>query len=74
MYKAQNGFTLNDATTAQGWTIRTPEDIINALLSFPYFQTVAPGLLLEALEQATESRKEYDNINDLAEHLAAYYI
>lgn len=74
MYKAQNGFTLNDATTAQGWTIRTPEDIINALLAFPHFQTVAPGLLLEALEQAAESRKEYDNINDLAEHLAAYYI
>ena len=74
MYKAKNGFTLLDATTPQGWTIQTAEDIVTALLAFPAFQTVAAGFIWEAIEQATNDRKEYANITELAEHLAANYI
>lgn len=74
MYKAKNGFTLLDATTPQGWTIQTAQDIVTALLAFPAFQTVAAGFIWEAIEQATNDRKEYANITELAEHLAANYI
>ena len=74
MYKAINGFTLQDATTPDGWTIRSGGDIITALLSFPYFQTVAAGFIAEALQQAADSRKEYANVKDLAEYIAENYI
>ena len=74
MYKAINGLTLQDATTPDGWAIRSSGDIITALLSFPYFQTVAVGFIVEALQQAADSRKEYANIKDLAEYIAENYI
>lgn len=74
MYKARNGFILKVDTTAQGWTIRTPEDLITALLAFPVFQTVDTGIIWQALDDATENRKEYDDIQDLADFLAAWYI
>ena len=74
MYKARNGFILKDDTTAQGWTIRTPQDLITALLAFPVFQTVDTGIIWQALDDATENRKEYDDIQDLADFLAAWYI
>ena len=74
MYKARNGFTLKSSETAQGWTIKSANDIMTALLAFPYFQTVATGILWEALDQATTERKEYEDIKDLAEYLAEYYI
>ena len=73
-YKAANGFTLLNAKTPDGWTIRTPEDILTALLVYPAFATVADGFILDALEQATAERKVYDNIEDLAKHLTTYYI
>lgn len=74
MYEAKNGFKLLDATTPQGWTIKAAGDIITALLSFPAFQTVDTGILWDAIEQATDSRKEYKNIEDLAAFLASDYI
>ena len=74
MYKARNGFILKDDTTAQGWTIRTPQDLITALLAFPVFQTVDTGIIWQALDDATENRKEYDDRQDLADFLAAWYI
>jgi len=75
MYRAKNGFTLQDDTApGGGWTIKTPEDIITALLTYPEFQTVADGFIYEALEQATAERKEYANIKELAEYLLTYYI
>lgn len=75
MYKAKNGFTLQDDTApGGGWTIRTAEDIETALLSFPYFQTVASGILWEQITAAVEARKEYANITEFAEYLAANYI
>ena len=74
MYKAKNGFILADSTTPDGWIIRTAEDIITALLTFPAFQTVAAPILAEQMAQAIEERKEYANIKDFAEYLAAHYI
>ena len=74
MYKAVNGFTLLDADTGQGWTIRTPQDIITALLAFPVFQTVAEGILWDAIAQAVERRKEFANIREFGEHLLENYI
>ena len=51
MYKAKNGLIIKDATTPDGWTIRNADDIITALLSFPYFQTVATCFIVEAMQQ-----------------------
>lgn len=74
MYKAKNGLILKDDTTPDGWTIRNANDILTALLSFAYFQTVATCFILEALQQAADSRKEYANIKELAEYIAENYI
>ena len=74
MYKAKNGLTLLSAETPDGWTIRTAQDILTALLAFPYFQTVADAFIWEALEQATTDRKEYADIKDLAQYIAENYI
>lgn len=74
MYKAKNGFVLQDATAPGGWTIRTAEDIETALYSFPHFQTVASGILWEAITQAVQERKEYANIREFAQYLADCYV
>lgn len=74
MYRAKNGFTLNDATAPGGWTIRTAQDIETALYSFPIFQTVAPAFLWEAITQAVQERKEYANITEFAQYLADCYV
>lgn len=75
MYRAKNGFILQDDTApGGGWTIRTAEDIETALLSFPVFQTVASGILWEQIAQAVEARKEYANITEFAQFLADNYI
>lgn len=74
MYKAKNGFILNDATAPGGWTIKSAQDIETALLSFPYFQTVYTGILWEAIQQATETRKEYADIKEFAQYIAENYI
>lgn len=74
MYQAKNGFTLLDATTPDGWTIQTAEDILTALLAFPYFQSVADCFLWDAIGRAAEERKVYDDIKDLAAYIAKNYI
>ena len=74
MYKAKNGLIIKDATTPDGWTIRNADDIITALLSFPYFQTIATCFIVEAMQQAADSRKEYADIKDLAAYIAENYI
>jgi len=73
-YKAKNGFTLLNADTGKGWEIRTPQDIITALLIYPYFQTVGTGVIWDTIRQAVEVRKEYEDIKDLANYLAENYI
>lgn len=75
MYRAKNGFTLEDDTApGGGWNIRSAEDILTALLTFPAFATVADGFIWEAIAQAVENRKVYADINDLAQELLTNYI
>ena len=73
-YIAKNGFTLLDADTKKGWSIKGPADIITALLDNPNLQTVATEALWQALAQAIDERKEYQDINDLAQFVADNYI
>ena len=74
MYVAKNGFTLLDARTREGWTIRNPDDLITALLAFPVFQTVHEMFLWEAIGQALETRKEYADVRDLAQYLLDHFV
>jgi len=74
MYKARNGFTLKDDAAPAGFTIEQPQDIITALLYYPAFETVGTAFIWEALDQAITERKEYANIDDLAEYLTTNYI
>ena len=73
-YTARNGFKLLDATTPDGWTIRTAPDIVTALQAFPAFGTVAEAFIWEALDKATEARKEYADIKELAAYILQNYI
>lgn len=74
MYKGVNGFTLRSDKAPGGWRIQSAQDIETALYSFPYFQTVSWEFLWEAIAQAVKERKEYKDIKEFAEYLAAYYI
>lgn len=74
MYKAKNGFVLQNDEAPGGWKIREAQDIETALYSFPYFQTVASGILWDAIGQAITERKVYEDIKDFAQYLATNYI
>lgn len=73
-YKAKNGFTLKDAWTPGGWIIKTPDDILTALLNYPEFETVAAGFIWQAIDDAAKVKKEYENIDDLKDYLTENYI
>ena len=74
MYKAKNGLIIYDNTTAEGWSIEGAQDLKNALLSFPLFQTVHEHALWLAIDQATKDRKEFRDIKDFAQFIAQNYI
>lgn len=74
MYKAKNGFILKDNTTGQGWKVETAQDLKNAILNYPIFQTVHEHALLKAMQRAITVRKEYENITEFAQFLADNYI
>ena len=74
MYKAKNGFTLIDSSTKWGWDIKNAQDILTALLGYPVFATVDTGIIWDAIDQATTDRKEYANLDEFVEFLAANYI
>ena len=65
---------LKDCSTKWGWDIRCMDDLILALSGLPYFKTVAACFIKEAVIDAARDRREYDNIYDLARHIAANYI
>ena len=52
MYKAKNGLIIADSSTGQGWDIETAQDLKNALLMYPLFQTVHDHALWAALDAA----------------------
>lgn len=74
MYKAKNGFTLRDETTPGGWKITQAQDILTALLEYQVFQTVASPFIWEAIQNAIEDRREWENITELAEYISENYI
>lgn len=74
MYKARNGFTLLNDETPDGWRILCAEDILTALLAFPYFQTAADCFIWEAIDQATTERKVYADITEFAGYIAENYL
>lgn len=74
MYKAKNGFTLRDETTPGGWKITQAQDILTALLEHPIFQTVATPFIWEAIQNAIEDRREWENVRELAGYIAKHYI
>ena len=69
-----NKIVLLDATTPEGWSIASDSDIILALMSLPYFATVATPFIEDAVEQSARDRRDYDNVRDLAQHIAENYI
>lgn len=74
MYKGPKGLILKNADTGRGWMIRNLQDILTALYMYPAFETVYSGFIIEAISQAIEDRREYDNIDDLANYLSTNYI
>lgn len=74
MCVAKSGFVLEDDMTPQGWQIRNAQDILTALLAFPYFETVGAAFIWEALAQAMPVRKHYKSIEDLVQFLAENFI
>ncbi len=74
MYKGGNGLTIEDSNTKWGWEIKNTQDIITALEGYPAFSTVAGGFIGRAFVQATQERKHYKNIEDLAQYLLDNYI
>lgn len=74
MYKAKNGFMLNDNTTKWGWPIKTARDIATALQWYGAFATVETEFLLEAFASACEERLVYDDIEAFGNFLLANYI
>lgn len=74
MYKGPKGLIIKNDKTPSGWKIQNMQDVETALYSLPAFQTVYSGFLMEAVAQAIQERKEYSNITELAEYIAANYI
>ena len=73
MYKAKNGLIIADSSTGQVWDIETAQDLKNALLMYPLFQTVHDHALWAALDSAIKDRRECDNMRDLAQFIADGY-
>lgn len=73
-YKGPRGLIIKNANTGRGWKIRNLQDLETALYMYPAFETVYSGFILEALEQALKERKEYENVEDLANFLMENYI
>jgi len=74
MYKGPHGFKLRSAKAPGGWTIRNMQDVETALYTFPEFQTVYSGFLMEAVANAIRDRGEFKNITELAQYLSENYI
>ena len=69
-----NKIVLLDATTPEGWSITSDSDIVLALMGMPYFATVATPFIEDAIKQAAGDRPAFDNVQDLAQHIAENYI
>ena len=63
-----------DPVTKWGWTIKSKEDIVTALMGYGSFADVDAGYISEAVEQAARDRQQYADIEDLAQTILTSYI
>ena len=60
--------------TKWGWTIKSRQDIITALMGYHAFATVDRAFIEEAIDQAARDRQQYADIEDLAQTILTSYI
>ena len=65
---------FSDPVTKWGWTIKSKEDIVTALMGYEAFATVDRAYIEEAIDQAAQDRTEYMDIESLAIHILQNYI
>ena len=65
---------FSDPVTKWGWTIKSKEDIVTALMGYGSFADVDAGYISEAVEQAARDRQQYADIEDLAQTILTSYI
>ena len=63
-----------DPLTKWGWTIKSRQDIVTALMGYEAFSTTSPGYIEEAIAQAAQDRTNYADIEDLAKTILTKYI
>ena len=63
-----------DPVKKWGWTIKSKEDIVTALMGYEAFATVDRAYIEEAIDQAAQDRTEYMDIESLAIHILQNYI
>jgi len=63
-----------DPVTKWGWTIKSKEDIVTALMGYGSFATVDRAYIEEAIDQAARDRQQYADIEDLAQTILTSYI
>ena len=63
-----------DPVTKGGWTSKSRQDIITALMDYDAFATVDRAYIEEAIDQAAQDRTEYMDIESLAIHILQNYI
>ena len=63
-----------DPVTKWGWTIKSRQDIITALMGYEAFATVDRAYIADAVDQAAQDSTEYFDIESLAIHILKNYI
>ena len=63
-----------DPVTKGGWTIKSRQDIITALMGYEAFATVDRAYIEEAIDQAARDSDKYFDIESLAIHILQNYI
>lgn len=65
---------FKNAETKSGWTVKSMGDLILALYEYAYFQTVPEEILEDAIIDSAKEGIEFENVHDLAKHIAAAYV
>ena len=65
---------FKERRTKWGWTIKSMDDLILAILGYPYFQTVASCFVKEAVESAINDRAEWNDVEEFVGYIAEMYI
>lgn len=65
---------LKDRKTKWGWEVKTFDDLVLAVSGYPYFETVATCFIEEAVVSAAHDRSEWNDVREIAQHIAENYI